>query len=364
MKKGMVIAVIFCLVCTALVWAGPKVAIVKTKNPEVALYGWKVDVLDFTKQWEAYWTKAHEEEVEAMVREAVKLAGGWPVKSGDKVVIKTNLVQDMWYVVSIGKTPNAEYANKFIQSMLVNGSVVRAVALLAKESAGPTGKVTIVCGPNASNGYAAFDAYGYTKMAKEIGVELYDVSDGPWKVYRAPKGLALKTYTLPTKVVEADVQICMGPMKTHELGGVTLTLKNWGIGIPPGKVYGAIKLGLPHHKIAYTVTDVHMISKVDYAIVDGLWGMELHGPTAGEPVEMGLIIAGADPVAVDSVGTMCMGFVPWHYGIIRTCKEYGVGTYDDIEVVGEKIDDVMKMFKPCQKQFRAPSAWNLNKGWD
>jgi len=59
------------------------------------------------------------------------------------------------------------------------------------------------------------------------------------------------------------------------------------------------------------------------------------GPTNGEPVEMGLIIAGADPGVVDTVATRVMGVHPLYFGHIRMANEYGIGTYEDIEVVGD-----------------------------
>ncbi len=353
--------VIGLLVSASMAQAGPTVAIVKADNHQLVAETWKLDVLDFTKQWEAHWTKESEAAIERMVREAVKLAGGWPVKPGDTVAIVTNLVQDLWYVVSVGKAPNPEYANKFIQSMVVDARVVRALALMAKESGAK--KVIIATGPNAGDAHAAYLTYGYTRMAREIGVELYDVNEGPWKTYKAPYGLALPNYTLPVPVVEADVRISVGPLKTHQLAGVTMTLKNWAIGIPPSRVYGAIKLGLPHPKMAKVVTDVHSIAKPDYAVISGIWGMEGNGPTMGEPVPMDLIIAGADPVAVDSVGAMVMGFNPDDFGTIRLPKEYGIGTNEGIRVVGRSIAEVAKKFQPPPENVRAPGAWAEVRGW-
>jgi len=45
-----------------------------------------------------------------------------------------------------------------------------------------------------------------------------------------------------------------------------------------------------------------------YSVVDGLIGMEGMGPMQGDPVQPGIIIAGADPVAIDMVCARIMGF--------------------------------------------------------
>jgi len=79
------------------------------------------------------------------------------------------------------------------------------------------------------------------------------------------------------------------------------------------------------------------------------------GPTNGEPVEMGLIIAGADPGVVDTVATRVMGVHPLYFGHIRMANEYGIGTYEDIEVVGETIEGVKKDFTPVPEEFRFPN---------
>ena len=45
-----------------------------------------------------------------------------------------------------------------------------------------------------------------------------------------------------------------------------------------------------------------------FSIVDGIIGMDGNGPVAGSPKPMGLILAGMDPVAVDTVAATVMGF--------------------------------------------------------
>ena len=88
------------------------------------------------------------------------------------------------------------------------------------------------------------------------------------------------------------------------------------------------------------------------------------GPTNGEPVEMGLIVAGADPVAVDTVAIRVMGLYPLNFGHTRKPKEYGIGKYEDIEVVGEMIEGFKKDFTPVPEESRFPNEWGGNTGWD
>lgn len=140
-------------------------------------------------------------------------------------------------------------------------------------------------------------------------LELYDVNDavadGTWKYYK-PKRTGyhgLDQYPLPNNWVNADVRISIGKMKTHDCAGVSLTLKNVGVGMAPTRIVGAIKMGLPHNKMQYVVADVNTIAPIDFSIVDGIWGVEGWGAFYGEPVPMDLVIAGKDAVAVDATGT-------------------------------------------------------------
>ena len=58
-----------------------------------------------------------------------------------------------------------------------------------------------------------------------------------------------------------------------------------------------------------------------FSVVDGIVAMEGNGPVAGERRETGLILAGADPVAVDTVGARLMGFDPQRLALLRHAFE-------------------------------------------
>jgi uncharacterized protein (DUF362 family) len=73
--------------------------------------------------------------------------------------------------------------------------------------------------------------------------------------------------------------------------------------------------------------------------------MEGRGPVNGKPVKMDLIIAGTDPVATDSTGCRVMGFDPHEIMHIRRAYEKGLGEIDNVEVVGNKLEDVTRIFR-------------------
>jgi hypothetical protein len=75
------------------------------------------------------------------------------------------------------------------------------------------------------------------------------------------------------------------------------------------------------------------------------------------PVEMGLVLAGRDLVAVDAIAGRVMGFAPDEVPITRVAAQRGLGTMDEseIEVVGEQVADVQRRFVRCEEDDRIDS---------
>jgi len=367
MKKVLIYTVILVFVVTAVVEAGPIVAIVKSNNHELAGKSWqfkdwhmlpKGPVWAKGKYWHPVWSRKSELEIEKMVRKAIKLAGGLPVEKGDVVWIKTNVVASFNLILSTGKTSNEQ-----LQCYNTDPRIVRAIALLAKKRGAK--KIYIAAGPPDADGIANMKTYGYEGVARETGAELYCINSAPYKWYKPERPLALKEYALPVVMVEqANKIISVSPMKTHYLTGITGTLKNQAIGSAPNRVYGIPKVGVPHNQISEVICDIDSIKRIDFAVISGIWGCEGHGPTKGDPVSMDLVIVGRDPVAVDAVEAMVMGFKPENYGHIPLAEQMGLGTMKDINVVGDPIEKVMKKFKPCPKEMRAPNAWGRVSAWE
>lgn len=376
MRKRLVLSSLVAVLAIAFMasaaFAGPKVAIVQADKAQwdLVLNSWHSNITDIFYQgppaWEdniinrASWSKESEVAIEKLVREAVKLQGGWPVKPGDRVLIKVNHVIATYPMLLLGRGDDAA-----LQAAFTDARVARAAALLAVESGAK--EVIIANCPAEGNGMAEMIEYGFDTMVKELNdpkITLMDLGAVPWKWYPAPKALASKKYGMATILGEMDQIINIPCLKTHVLAGITSALKNLGIGMPTTQACGTIKMGLPHKVAAEVITDVNMIIPTAYVIVDALWGLELNGPCDGPGVEMGLIIAGTDPVACDAVSTVLMGFKVTNIGTTVMAEKHGIGTYHDIEVVGEPIAKVQKVFNPPVRKERWPDEMCDVAGWD
>ena len=108
-----------------------------------------------------------------------------------------------------------------------------------------------------------------------------------------------------------------------------------------------------HHVfgVFQSVADLLTAVKPAFSIVDGIIAMGGLGPVFGDPIEMDLIIAGKDAVAVDAVTAKIMGFEPQECGCLREAAELKIGTIDldEIEVVGEPIAKVQRRFQRAEE---------------
>jgi uncharacterized protein (DUF362 family) len=369
MRKWKVLTIflvgLFMLAWAGTAVAGPKVAIVqgdekilkdsvivpekwlqyRSKKPEGGRTG---------LYWTMEYTPESITEVERMVRKAVKLAGGWPVKRGDTVFIKFNANSDQWYLISVGKATPPDFA-----ATNTDGRIARAVALLAKESGAK--KIYVGEAPGLANGLMAMKAWGADLAVNDAGAELVDLDRVPYRWVKAPHALAAKEYAIPEVVLDADVVISVANLKTHGFAGTTGVLKNIAIGVPPNRVYGAPKVGLRHEVLAQTMADVCEIVDTDYNILGAIYGGEGAGPTMCDGIYHGIILAGKDPVAVDYVGSATMGRMPERFGYLRVAQEIGLGTYKNIQVVGKSVEDVLIQYKPLPGH--GPASFGEVWGW-
>lgn len=154
----------------------------------------------------------------------------------------------------------------------------------------------------------------------------------------------LKELYLPKTLLGADFVVSMPKLKTHHWAGVTLSLKNM-FGIVPGSCYGWPKNALHWAGIDNSILDINAAMRPDFAIVDGINGMEGNGPIQGTAKRANVLIFGNDPVAVDATCCRIMGLLPEKIRYLE-----GAGTMlghlaqEKIEQLGESIASVRTPF--------------------
>lgn len=282
----------------------------------------------------------YDEDVAAIkkaVGEAIQLSvGGLDniIREGDRVLIKPNLAF---------KAPPESHA-------VVDPRTVEAVTAVVKEN---SKAAEVWVGDNPSLGLQvgraapAFETSGMEPAAWRGGADKVIYFDETSTIdVTIPEAKVFKKAEVFRPFMEADVVINLPKMKVHLAGTVTLGLKNYN-GIVPNRHPSEQQQGAHRIDLGQKFADMYRIRPCDLTIVDAIIGMEGQGPHAGTPVEMNLVVAGQDTVAVDAVSSYIMGFYPVEIPAIRIAanEELGVMDLGQMELVGEAPDSVRKIFK-------------------
>lgn len=177
------------------------------------------------------------------------------------------------------------------------------------------------------------EACGLTGEMKKLDIPMADFNECVIVDY--PEGKMAKRFHMAKAVTETDALLNLSKMKTHQLERMTGAVKN---------MYGCIQ-GLHKAKghtkysnaesFARMLVDLNRYVRPRLCIMDGITAMEGNGPASGTPVDMGVILISADPVALDSVCCTLMNLKPDLVPTNVQGAKMGLGLWkeSDIEVV-------------------------------
>jgi uncharacterized protein (DUF362 family) len=187
---------------------------------------------------------------------------------------------------------------------------------------------------------------GMTETLMETGVHFVDLNrDELVKIRLAANLTGLGHLWLPRSVLEADVVVSMPKIKTHHWAGVSLSMKNM-FGIVPGMKYGWPKNLLHWRGIHESIVDICATVPANLVIADGILAMEGNGPLHGHARELGVLVIGDDPVAVDATIVRLMGLSPERIRHLRWAGEF-LGNLEESKIVrlGEQPTGPLRPFR-------------------
>ena len=265
--------------------------------------------------------KYNEKELISGLRNSLDLIGGisYFIKKDDKVLIKPNLLS--------ASTPDT--------GIDTHPEFVRAAIKIIKET-----KAKVYLGDSPSVWGSpedidlVYEKSGIKRVAEEENVNLVKLNKVSMK----------SNYPFSSLIDECNRIVSLPKFKTHDLMTLTGAVKNL-FGLIPGLYKTELhKRALHAEDFSRILVDIYSIVKPTLSIVDGIVAMEADGPASGGKLRnLGLIFASSDAVALDSVLSIIMGLKP--ADILSTKEAYrrGLGSMnlDDIEVLGEKIEDLV-----------------------
>ena len=189
------------------------------------------------------------------------------------------------------------------------------------------------------------DAAGYFHIVPGFEDVFTDLNvDDVSRVHLSRQVSRLGKLYLPNTVLGADLLVSMPKMKTHHWVGATLSMKNL-FGTVPGGLYGWPKNVLHWAGIDECIVDLRAAFPRQFALVDGIVGMDGNGPIQGDPKAAGVLVAGSDPAAVDATCCRIMRIDPYKVGYLRLAAHGGARIAEtEILQTGENIASVATPF--------------------
>jgi len=248
--------------------------------------------------------------------------------TGITVVIKPNLVVPK--PSSSGATTDPNVVKAIVDLCIASGATNIQIIEAPLPGNGPYWGP---CGYNAI----------FTKKAYPQ-VTLVNLVTGTYVLTPVPGGTAYQQMYVPSIVVQPNIFfISVGKLKTHVDAVVTLSMKNL-VGLASETEYATIPpdTELPRHdlhlrSINQSIIDLNLAVPIQFAVIDGVWGMEGDGPTTGTPVATNVVLAGVNPVAVDRVGLNVMEFAQNSVTYLNYASQAGLGpaNTDDVTLLGD-----------------------------
>jgi uncharacterized protein (DUF362 family) len=307
------------------------------------------------------------DEIKAMVKQAVDLAGGFgdALKDGQTVVIKPNLMGK-----SVPTNAGDQMIPKEISGVVTDWRVTKAVVELVRQI-NPSGKVYVMEGSALQDTAGNMVYLNYTPE-NIPGVDQFlaiETDSGGWQDFASPGLVKVEhagrmrdtPYYLNKKIYEADMLISVPVLKNHYYAAVTGGVKNIALGTSPQNIYGNKASDInrfnrvPHDMNLHKwIHDYWLAKPANFVILDGLQGAQ-HGSLSYtdqgklEPNQknMRMIIAGRDAVAVDTIQALVMGWDPESVKYLENLNRSGAGNLSTawITVAGSPVDRVRSVFE-------------------
>ncbi len=225
----------------------------------------------------------------AATQKALEVMGGISrfVKKGQKVVLKPNM--------SFARPPEG-----------ASNTHPEVVATVAKACIDAGAGRVVVIDHTLQRPETCLQASGIQKACEAIkGVYVLALQNRKfYQEVKVPDGKILDKFEIAKEVLESDILISLPVAKSHSATGISMGIKGY-----MGLIY---ERGPFHSKfdINEALADLATVIKPKLIILDATRALVSGGPGGpGEVIKPNLVIAGTDPVAVDSYG---VSVAPWY----------------------------------------------------
>jgi uncharacterized protein (DUF362 family) len=253
-------------------------------------------------------------EPEQLVRRAIAALGGMErfVHNGDDVIVKPNICVG-YHTYEYAATTNPWVVAELVRLCLEAGAR----------------RVRVMDSPFGSGPEVAYARSGIQDQVLAAGGQMEIMARFKFVLTEIPEGLSLHEKEIYEDVLKADVLINVPIAKHHNLGGLTLGMKN---------LMGVITdRPAMHGKLGQRLADLSSRVRPDLTVVDAVRILLRHGPTGGsldDVKKLDTVIASPDIVAADSYAATLFGRDPQALSFVRagTAMELGRSDLDNLKI--------------------------------
>ena len=189
----------------------------------------------------------------------------------------------------------------------------------------------------------AMETFPGRQFLKALNADFVYPDEYPAEEIELPDATLFKRMKVPVIWKEFTRFINLPKLKMHMHVGASLGIKN---------LYGLLldeqRMTFHRQDVNWKLIEILRKFTPDLTIIDGVWALEGQAPICGDPVkDFNTLIAGEDPVAVDSAASAVMGIEPEELATTRLAHTAKMGTMrlDEIEISGAGINSVKRIFK-------------------
>ena len=276
-------------------------------------------------------TNESKEGLKHAVRQSLQLVDFKPPTTAQTVAIKPNLCY--YWQSTTGCTTDPR--------------VVAALIEWLRDQMGSVDIKVVESDGSAMRTRHSYGILGYRKLAEDYGVDLINLSEDETSDVPVKIKKARFKFAIPKTLQTVDLLVNVPKLKLARATTITVGLKN---------IFGCIATPrkLPFHKhLDEAIVGINKIIRPQITLVDGTYAL------GDATIKLGLLLAGQDVVAVDSIASKVMGVSPWVVRSIRLAEAEGLGTSHNVEVRGEEVANFNRLFPRRRYNLLYRRVWDF-----
>jgi len=198
---------------------------------------------------------------------------------------------------------------------------------------------------------------GYTELAQQLGARLVAVDEEPTETVQLRADTVVdKQAALPRLARKAAFTLALPKLTGSTFVSFAGAIRHrQSLLQDQAQVQG-------HHRLHTKMVDLLAAAPPDLIVVDAITAAQKGGELSGQPVELGMLIAGTNPVAVDTICAVAYGLDPTSVRYLQLAAERGYGPTDlaNIQVLGDlTLDELAERGRRVEHADPNPETYPL-----